>query len=75
VIPFSLKPYKEVGCHICNFYQDIKYRQDVLQQLEGGHAHAGAPAPAPAPAPQGGYYAQGQPGQYAMGPQGQQGYK
>jgi hypothetical protein len=38
VIPFSLKPYKEVGCHICNFWQDIKYRPDVQQQIgEGGH--------------------------------------
>ena len=42
VIPFSLKPYKEVGCHICNFYQDIKYRPDVQQQM-GGH---GGNAPA-----------------------------
>lgn len=24
LIPFSLKPWHEVGCHICNFYQDIK---------------------------------------------------
>ncbi|KAF2713571.1 hypothetical protein K504DRAFT_338403, partial [Pleomassaria siparia CBS 279.74] len=40
IIPFSLKPYKEVGCHICRFYQDIKYRPDVQQQLgmSGGQA-------------------------------------
>lgn len=25
IIPFSLKPWHEIGCHICNFYQDIKY--------------------------------------------------
>ncbi|KAI4803571.1 hypothetical protein E4T45_11055 [Aureobasidium sp. EXF-8846] len=25
IIPFSLKPHHEVGCHICNFYQDIMY--------------------------------------------------
>jgi hypothetical protein len=25
IVPFSLKPWKEVGCHICNFWQDIKY--------------------------------------------------
>ena len=31
IIPFSLKPWKEVGCHICNFWQDIKYRPDVQQ--------------------------------------------
>ncbi|KAF2093402.1 hypothetical protein NA57DRAFT_81330 [Rhizodiscina lignyota] len=29
LIPFSLKPWHEVGCHICNFYQDMKYRPDV----------------------------------------------
>ncbi|KAF2868666.1 hypothetical protein BDV95DRAFT_499767 [Massariosphaeria phaeospora] len=40
VIPFSLKPYKEVGCPVCNFHQDIKYRPDVQQQLGGnGQAH------------------------------------
>ncbi|OAL47316.1 hypothetical protein IQ07DRAFT_136542 [Pyrenochaeta sp. DS3sAY3a] len=37
LIPFSLKPYKEVGCHICNFWQDVKYRPDVQQQINGGH--------------------------------------
>ena len=36
VIPFSLKPYKELGCHICNFWQDVKYRPDVQAQLNGG---------------------------------------
>jgi hypothetical protein len=42
IIPFSLKPYKEVGCHICNFWQDIKYRPDVQQQMQG--AGGGQPA-------------------------------
>ncbi|QDS70711.1 hypothetical protein FKW77_002359 [Venturia effusa] len=32
MVPFSLKPWKEVGCHICNFWQDIKYRPDVTNQ-------------------------------------------
>lgn len=45
VIPFSLKPYKEVGCHICNFWQDIKYRPDVQQQLGGGGGGAGGQPP------------------------------
>ena len=36
IIPFSLKPHKEVGCHICNFGQDVKYRPDVQQQIDGG---------------------------------------
>ncbi|KAF2666789.1 hypothetical protein BT63DRAFT_481261 [Microthyrium microscopicum] len=35
LVPFSLKPWKEIGCHICNFYQDIKFRPDVT----GGQAH------------------------------------
>jgi hypothetical protein len=43
LIPFSLKPYKEVGCHVCNFHQDIKYRPDVQQQMGGG---AGGQQPA-----------------------------
>ena len=36
LIPFSLKPYHEVGCHICNFWQDVKYRPDVQGQMQGG---------------------------------------
>ncbi|KAF2017706.1 hypothetical protein BU24DRAFT_407697 [Aaosphaeria arxii CBS 175.79] len=36
IVPFSLKPYRDVGCHICNFYQDIKYRPDVQAQMGGG---------------------------------------
>ncbi|KAF2139994.1 uncharacterized protein K452DRAFT_327903 [Aplosporella prunicola CBS 121167] len=36
IIPFSFKPWHEVGCHICNFYQDIKYRPDVQAQANGG---------------------------------------
>ncbi|KAF2107613.1 hypothetical protein BDV96DRAFT_589071 [Lophiotrema nucula] len=50
LIPFSLKPYKEVGCHICNFYQDIKYRPDVQAQLGGGQQQGYAMGP-----PQGGH--------------------
>ncbi|KAH7086362.1 hypothetical protein FB567DRAFT_527775 [Paraphoma chrysanthemicola] len=45
IIPFSLKPHKEVGCHICHFGQDIKYRPDVQQQLQGGGS-GGQQAPA-----------------------------
>ncbi|KAK4504038.1 hypothetical protein PRZ48_004953 [Zasmidium cellare] len=36
IIPFSLKPWHEVNCHICHFHQDIKYRPDVQQQMNGG---------------------------------------
>ncbi|KXL49780.1 hypothetical protein M433DRAFT_62140 [Acidomyces richmondensis BFW] len=36
IIPFSLKPWHEVSCPICNFHQDIKYRPDVQQQMNGG---------------------------------------
>ncbi|KAF1851305.1 uncharacterized protein K460DRAFT_303371 [Cucurbitaria berberidis CBS 394.84] len=57
IIPFSLKPYKEVGCHICNFWQDIKYRPDVQQQIGGA----------------GGAQGQGQEGQAVMMHGGQQG--
>ncbi|EMD85540.1 hypothetical protein COCC4DRAFT_65910 [Bipolaris maydis ATCC 48331] len=46
VIPFSLKPYKEVGCGICHFWQDIKYRPDVLQQMEQGYGGQGQGGPA-----------------------------
>ena len=59
VIPFSLKPYKEVGCHICNFWQDIKYRQDVQHMLNGG-----------GPPPQQGYMMGGGPGGHPGGPHG-----
>jgi len=67
VIPFSLKPYKEVGCHICNFWQDIAYREEPeLQQFGGGTkvrgnavmmnqygGHGGGGAPGYGPPPQG----------------------
>ncbi|KAK5110963.1 hypothetical protein LTR62_005501 [Meristemomyces frigidus] len=36
IIPFSLKPYPAVHCPICNFEQDLKYRPDVQQQVNGG---------------------------------------
>ncbi|KAF2128121.1 hypothetical protein P153DRAFT_424049 [Dothidotthia symphoricarpi CBS 119687] len=47
ILPFSLKPHQEVGCHICNFWQDVKYRPDVQQQMTGhaaGHAEQQQPA-------------------------------
>jgi len=45
LIPFSLKPYHDVGCHICNFHQDVKFRPDVQSQMNGGDAgaHSGIP--------------------------------
>lgn len=52
IIPFSLKPHKEVGCHICHFGQDIKYRPDVQQQISGGgeaHMMHGGQPPAGGP--------------------------
>jgi hypothetical protein len=55
IVPFSLKPYKEVGCHVCNFYQDIKYRPDVQQMIGGG----AAPQQSYAMGAQGGYAAGG----------------
>ncbi|KAF4301903.1 hypothetical protein GTA08_BOTSDO09843 [Botryosphaeria dothidea] len=44
IIPFSLKPWHEVGCHICNFYQDIKYRPDVQAQVNGSAANGATTA-------------------------------
>jgi len=41
VVPFSVKPYKEVGCAVCNFWQDVKYRPDVVAQMEGAAATQG----------------------------------
>ncbi|KAK5130197.1 hypothetical protein LTR08_002406 [Meristemomyces frigidus] len=38
LIPFSLKPDHDVSCHICHFTQDIKFRPDVQQQMDGGAA-------------------------------------
>ncbi|KAF2638361.1 hypothetical protein P280DRAFT_471477 [Massarina eburnea CBS 473.64] len=66
IIPFSIKPYKEVGCHICNFYQDIKYRPDV-QAMMGNGAPGGQQ-------PQSYAMAGGEQGKPAPPPQGQQGY-
>ncbi|KAF7197879.1 hypothetical protein HII31_00968 [Pseudocercospora fuligena] len=34
IIPFSLKPWHCVNCHICHFQQDLKYRPDVQQQMD-----------------------------------------
>ncbi|CAK3944636.1 Hypothetical predicted protein [Lecanosticta acicola] len=41
IIPFSLKPYHDVSCDICRFNQDIKYRPDVQQQMNGGGGEQG----------------------------------
>ncbi|KAK4543942.1 hypothetical protein LTR36_004716 [Oleoguttula mirabilis] len=40
LIPFSLKPWHQISCHICRFNQDIKYRPDVQQQMDGGAAQS-----------------------------------
>ncbi|KAK4626968.1 hypothetical protein CLAFUW4_05128 [Fulvia fulva] len=41
IIPFSLKPWHEVNCHICRFHQDIKHRPDVQQQMNSGAGAGG----------------------------------
>lgn len=61
-----------VGCHICNFFQDIKYRPDIQQMMnqggnesgqipmqpqQQGYNAAGAAGPGPGPGP--GYGGQG----------------
>ena len=51
IVPFSLKPWQEIGCNVCNFYQDIKYRPDVQAQQGGGpqqipiQGYGGGPPP------------------------------
>ena len=58
LIPYSLKPWHEVSCHICRFHQDLKYRPDVQQQMDGG---GGNNIPMQAP-PQNQGWGGGQPG-------------
>jgi len=67
VIPFSFKPDKDVGCHICKFYQDLRHRPDVQNMMEGGGG--GQPIPMQG-GPQG--WNQGQ-GQHPQQPQYVQG--
>ena len=74
VIPFSLKPRKEVGCHVCNFWQDIKYRPELAHLANGGKPQEGAAMP------MNGYGGQGPPGGgappgYGAPPQGVPQYK
>lgn len=65
-LPSTLRQYADqsakVGCHICNFFQDIKYRPDIQQQVEGGGGAGGqipmnnyGPGPGGPPPGQGGY--------------------
>ncbi|KAI4920986.1 uncharacterized protein J4E92_007607 [Alternaria infectoria] len=75
VIPFSLKPRKEVGCHVCNFWQDIKYRPELAHLANGGKPQEGGAA-----MPMNGYGGQGPPGGgappgYGPPPQGVPQYK
>jgi len=55
IIPFSIKPWHEVGCHICNFYQDVKYRPDITGDANypmqpGKPGQPGQPGPPGGPA-------------------------
>ncbi|KAL2351201.1 hypothetical protein BJ546DRAFT_855942 [Cryomyces antarcticus] len=59
IIPFSLKPYQDVGCPICNFHQDLKFRPDVQNQN---------PAAANNQIPMQGYGGGGGPGGPPLGP-------
>jgi hypothetical protein len=68
VIPFSLKPDKDVGCHICKFYQDLRHRPDVQNMMEGGGG--GQPIPMQG-GPQGWNQQHPQQPQYAQGGQPQ----
>ncbi|CAI4219413.1 unnamed protein product [Parascedosporium putredinis] len=54
IIPLSIKGYKDVTCHICNFRQPLENRPDVTAMANGG----GAPPPGqwqPAPPQQQGW--------------------
>ncbi|KAI4674063.1 uncharacterized protein J4E88_008530 [Alternaria novae-zelandiae] len=75
VIPFSFKPYKEVGCHVCHFWQDIAYRREPeLQQFGGGTKVQGGAMPMNAYGGHGGPPGGGPPG-YGPPPQGVPQYK
>ncbi|OQN96841.1 hypothetical protein B0A48_17401 [Cryoendolithus antarcticus] len=67
LIPFSLKPYQSVGCHVCNFQQDIKFRPDVQSQMNGGAPPPGGPIPLQQQGHQG--WSQGPPGGGGAPPQ------
>ena len=73
VIPFSLKPDKDVGCHICKFYQDLRHRPDVQNMMEGGGGGGGGGQPIPMQGGPQGWNNQGQhqQPQYAQGGQPQ----
>ncbi|GAB7364718.1 hypothetical protein MBLNU230_g5518t1 [Neophaeotheca triangularis] len=78
LIPFSLKPWHEVSCHICRFHQDIKHRPDVQAQMDGnGNEHGGQIPMQPQQGRNQGWQGQGPPkmsgGQGGQG--GQQVYK
>jgi hypothetical protein len=70
IIPFSLKPDKHVGCHICKFYQDLKHRPDVQNMMEAGGA-GGQQIPMQGGPPQGWTNGGQQQPQYAQGGQPQ----
>ncbi|KAF1914350.1 hypothetical protein BDU57DRAFT_558004 [Ampelomyces quisqualis] len=73
IIPFSLRPHTEVGCHICRFGQDVKYRPDVMQQIHGGGGAGAQLQGGEAVMMQGGQ--QGGQGGYGAPPQGVPQYK
>jgi hypothetical protein len=71
IIPFSLKPDKDVGCHICKFYQDLKHRPDVQNMMESGGGAGGQQIPMQGGPPQGWTNGGQQQPQYAQGGQPQ----
>jgi hypothetical protein len=52
-LPLSVKGYKDVVCHICNFAQPLENRPDVMGMAHGGgHGQMQHPPPGNMP-PQG----------------------
>ncbi|PHH86823.1 hypothetical protein CDD83_9705 [Cordyceps sp. RAO-2017] len=54
LIPFSIKGYKDVSCHICSFNQPLENRPDVMAMANGGaggqpQQHYQQPPPQPPP--------------------------
>lgn len=52
LIPFSIKGYKDVSCHICSFHQPLDNRPDVMAMANGGQPQPQQQQPPPQQRPQ-----------------------
>ncbi|GJN70532.1 hypothetical protein VFPFJ_08974 [Purpureocillium lilacinum] len=71
VIPFTIKGYKDVTCHICSFQQPLENRPDVVAMANGGRGGGGGHQQQyqSYPPPQQGWPQQGPPPQQQHGQQ------